>query len=161
MDRTRAAQLRERLFRISITLKGLDGVLEFIAGAALLVIKPEFILRTITFRTTDALADDPRDFVARHLQNFAEHFSVGTQHFATVYLLVHGAVKIVLVAALLKNKLHAYPWAMAIFGALIVYQFYRFTFTHSIMLIVLSGFDVVIIWLIWLEYRSKRRAAAA
>jgi uncharacterized membrane protein len=161
MDRTRAAQLRERLFRISVTVKGLDGVLEFIAGAALLVIKPEFILRTIAFMTQSELADDPRDFVARQVQNFAEHLSVGTQHFAAVYLLIHGIVKIVLVAALLKNKLHVYPWAMGIFGALILYQFYRFTYTHSMMLIVLSGFDLVVIGLIWLEYRSKTRPAAA
>ena len=159
MNRARAARLREWLFRISITLKGLDGVLEVIVGAALLVIRPEFIMQAIAFLTQDELADDPRDFIARQLENFADHFSVGTQHFAAVYLLIHGVVKVGLVAALLKNRLHVYPWAMGIFGALILYQFYRFTYTHSIMLIVLSSFDVVVIWLIWLEYRSKLRPA--
>jgi uncharacterized membrane protein len=161
MDRTRAARLRERLFRITVMVKGLDGALEFAAGVALLAIKPEFILRTIAFMTQDELSEDPRDFVARQMQNFAEHFSVGTQHFATVYLLIHGVVKLLLVVALLTNRLHTYPWAMAVFGALIGYQLYRFTYTHSLMLIVLSAFDAAVIWLIWLEYRSKTRPAVA
>jgi uncharacterized membrane protein len=161
MDRTRASRLREWLFRITVLVKGLDGVLEFCVGAALLAIKPEFIMRTIAFFTQDELADDPRDFVARQLQNFAAHFSVGTQHFATVYLLIHGSVKIVLAAALLKNRLHVYPWAMAVFGALIGYQLYRFTYTHSLMLLVLSAFDAAVVWLIWLEYRSRLRPVAA
>jgi uncharacterized membrane protein len=161
MDRTQAARLREWLFRITVTVKGLDGVLEFVAGVALLAIKPEFIVRTIAFITQDELAEDPRDFIAHQLHNAVEHFSVGTQHFAAAYLLIHGIVKVVLVLALLKNRLHVYPWAMAVFGALIAYQFYRFTYTHSLMLIVLSSFDIVVVWLIWLEYRSKMRPAVA
>jgi uncharacterized membrane protein len=161
MDRTRAAHLREWLFRITVTVKGLDGALEFIAGAALLVIKPEFILRTIAFMTQDELDEDSRDFVAHQLHNVAEHLSVGTQHFAAAYLLIHGIVKIALVVALLKNRIHVYPWAMAVFGALIAYQLYRFTYTHSVMLLVLSAFDAAVVWLIWLEYRSKLRPAVA
>ena len=158
MNRSR---LREWLFRISVTLKGIDGALELSAGAALLVIKPEFILRTIAFLTQDELAEDSRDFVAVHLARFAASFSVGAQHFAAAYLLLHGLVKVVLVAALLRNMLRVYPWAIAIFGALIIYQFYRFTYTHSLMLIGLTLFDVVVICMIWMEYRSRMRAAEA
>jgi uncharacterized membrane protein len=161
MDRTRAARLRERLFRITVAVKGVDGLLEFAAGAALLAIKPDFIMRTIAFLTQDDLSDDPRDFVARLLQNFAEHFSVHTQHFASFYLLIHGMVKMLLVVALLRNRLTVYPWAMAVFALLIAYQCYRFTYTHSVMLLVLSAFDATVIWLIWLEYRSKMRPAVA
>jgi uncharacterized membrane protein len=39
----------------------------------------------------------------------AQGFSVGTQNFDVFYLLSHGIVKLFLVAALLKNKLWAYP----------------------------------------------------
>jgi uncharacterized membrane protein len=46
-----------------------------------------------------------------------------------------------------------------VFGAFIVYQLYRFTFTHGIGLIALSVFDLVVIWLIWLEYRALRSHA--
>ena len=161
MNRARAAQLRERLFRITVVVKGVDAALEFVAGAALLAIKPEFIMRAIFFVTQDELAEDPRDFIANLLWNFAERFSIGTQRFAAIYLLIHGVVKILLVVALLKGLRWSYPWAMAVFGALVVYALYRFTITHSVMLVVLSVFDAMMIWLIWLEYRSKRHFAVA
>ena len=64
--------------------------------------------------------------------------------------------KLLLVGALLRRKLWAYPIAMIAFGAFILYQLYRFTFTHSIGLIALSVFDLAVIWLIWLEYRALR-----
>jgi uncharacterized membrane protein len=160
MYRASASQLRERFFRISVVLKGLDALAEIASGLALLVIKPEFFLRLISALTQDELEEDPRDFVANQLANLASHISIGAQHFAAFYLLAHGVVKIALVGALLKEKLWAFPWAIGVFGAFILYQLYRFTFTHSLGLIALSAFDVVVIWLIWLEYRARLRGAA-
>jgi uncharacterized membrane protein len=141
-------------------LKGLDALAEIVSGLALLIIKPEFFLRLISALTQDELEEDSRDFVANQLANLASHISIGAQHFAAFYLLVHGVVKIVLVVALLKDKLWAYPWAIGVFGAFIVYQLYRFTYTHSLGLIALSVFDVIVIWLIWLEYRAHLLRAA-
>lgn len=160
MHRATASALRERFFRISVVLKGLDALAEIVSGLALLIIKPEFFLRLISLLTQDELEEDSRDFVASQLANLASHISIGAQHFAAFYLLAHGVVKIVLVVALLKDKLWAYPWAIGVFGAFIVYQLYRFTYTHSLGLIALSVFDVIVIWLIWLEYRAHLRRAA-
>jgi uncharacterized membrane protein len=160
MHRASASALRERFFRISVVLKGLDALAEIVSGLALLIIKPEFFLRLIALLTQDELEEDPRDFVANQLANLASHISIGAQHFAAFYLLVHGVVKIILVVALLQDKRWAYPWAIGIFGAFIVYQLYRFTYTHSLGLIALSVFDVIVIWLIWLEYRARLRGAA-
>ena len=64
-------------------------------------------------------------------------------------------MKIVLVAALLKNKLWAYPWMIAFLGAFIVYQAYRLTFKLSFGLAALTFFDVVIAWLTFREYRKQ------
>jgi uncharacterized membrane protein len=60
------------------------------------------------------------------------------------------------VIALLKNKLWAYPWSLVVLGSFILYQIYRFTFTHSLALIVLTVFDLAVIWLIWREYQIVR-----
>jgi uncharacterized membrane protein len=87
----------------------------------------------------------------------ARHLSLGTEHFAAWYLLIHGVIKILLVVALLRAMLPAYPIAVIVFGAFIVYQLYRFTFTHSPGLIALSAFDGIVIWLIWFEYRALRQ----
>lgn len=157
MPVTASRSVRERLFRISVWLKGADAVLELIGGIGLLVVSPDLILRTVAFLTQDELVQDPRDFVANSALRAAQQLSLGTEHFAAFYLLAHGAVKILLVGALLRVKLWAYPTAVCVFGAFIVYQLYRFTFTHSVGLIALSLFDLGVIWLIWLEYRALKK----
>ncbi len=160
MERINSAKLRETLFRSSVSLKGLDAALEIVAGGALLAMSPDWILRTIAFLTQDELAEDPRDLVANYLLHAAQNFSLGSERFAALYLLSHGVIKIGLVAALLKAKLWAYPAALIVFGAFILYQLYRFTYTHGLGLIALSLFDLIVIWLIWLEYRALKVRAS-
>jgi uncharacterized membrane protein len=155
MSRARA---RELLFRVSVWLKGLHAALEIFGGVALFIISPGFILRAVASLTQDELAEDSRDFIATHLLHYAQSLSVGSQRFMAIYLLAHGVIKIVLVAALLKEKLSAYPVAMLVFAGFIAYQAYRFTFTHALGLIALSLFDCAVIWLVWLEYRALEAA---
>ncbi len=152
--------LREVSFRISIVLKGLNAALEIVGGVALVAVSPAFILRTVALLTQDELAEDPRDFIANYFLYAASHLSLSGQRFAAAYLLSHGVIKIGLVWALLKRKLWAYPLSIIVFGAFIVYQLYRFTFTHGVGLIALSVFDLLVIWLIYLEYRALQRGMA-
>ena len=65
-------------------------------------------------------------------------------------------MKIVLVTALLKNKLWAYPWMIAFLGIFIVYQLYRIALTPTIWLITLTVFDGLVVWLTYREYRKQR-----
>ena len=58
---------------------------------------------------------------------------------------------------LLREKLWAYPASFAVFGAFIAYQLYRYTFTHGFGLIALTLFDLVVMLLIWHEYRLLKR----
>ena len=157
MDGARKAKLRERLFRVGVWLKGVDAGLEIVGGVALLVVSPGFILSAVELLTQDELAQDPRDLIANHLLEAAKHLSLAGEHFMAFYLLSHGVSKLFLVIALLREKLWAYPIAVAVFGAFIIYQLYRFAFTHSIGLVALSLFDLVVIGLIWLEYRALKR----
>ena len=160
MNSLRRQQLRERLFRISVLLKGLNGALEILGGVALFAVSPAFILRTVALLTQDEIAEDPRDLVANSLRRAASHLSPASEHFAAIYLLIHGVIKIGLVGALLKRELWAYPAAVIVFGAFIIYELYRFALTHGLGLIALSLFDLVVIWLIYLEYRALKRGAA-
>ncbi|HQU25367.1 MAG TPA: DUF2127 domain-containing protein, partial [Acidiphilium sp.] len=82
--------------------------------------------------TQNELHEDPRDFIANHAMEIARHLPLGTEHFVAFYLLIHGAIKILLVGTLLTHKLGAYPAAMIIFGMFVTYQIYRFTFTHAV-----------------------------
>ena len=66
-----------------------------------------------------------------------------------------------MVAALLRNKLWAYPASLVVLGLFIVYQLYRFSDTHGAGLIILTAFDVVVMGLIWHEYRLVRDRRAS
>ena len=160
MERAARAYLRELLFRLSVILKGLDALLEVAGGIALWLVSPGLIIQVVHFLTQDEIAEDPHDLVANLLRHAASHFSLSGEHFMALYLLAHGVIKGFVVAALLKNKLWAYPAAIAVFGGFIVYQVYRFALMGGIGLIGLSVLDLIVIWLIWLEYRAMKEQKA-
>jgi uncharacterized membrane protein len=87
----------------------------------------------------------------------AQDFSVESKHFYAFYLLSHGLVKLLLVIGLLRGKFWSYPASLIVLGLFIVYQLYRFSFTHGIGLLLLTLFDVLVMVLIWHEYRLVRR----
>src|SRR6266849_1616120 len=92
-----------------------------------------------------------------HLLRLSERFSADTQFFAAMYLLVHGVVKVLLVWALFRAKLWAYPAAIVVFAAFGVYQMYRYFLSPSFAMIALTVLDVVVIVLTWMEYLRLKR----
>jgi len=151
----RPRDLLDQTFEIGIILKGLDGVLEMIGGLLLLVVSPATIDRVVTSLTQHELSEDPRDLVATHLLKTAHGLTGSAVLFGAVYLLAHGVVKIILVAALLKDELWAYPWMIVFLGIFIVYQVYRLSFKLSVGLTLLTVFDAFIAWLTYREYRKQ------
>jgi len=156
MREFRSGPLLDRSFRVSITLKGLHALLETIGGIALLMVDPRMVNRLVLTVLHQELSEDPRDFIATHLFRAYQSFASDGKHFASLYLLSHGAVKLVLVVALFRNKLWAYPSMIIMLAAFVCYQLYRFALTHSLVMILLTLFDLVVILLTWLEYGKQR-----
>ena len=146
----------DRAFRIAIVLKGLDGLLELVGGIALLFISPASINHLIRWATAHELAQDPNDLLARHLLHSASQLSTSSTLYGAIYLLLHGAAKVVLVIALLRDKLWAYPWLIALLIVFIVYQSYRLSYRFTAGLLLLTLFDVVVTVLTWREYQAHR-----
>ncbi len=142
-------------FRVSIILKGLHALLETVGGIVLLKVPAQTLNRVVMSILTQDFSRDPNDFVIRHLHRAFERLADGGSHFASWYLLSHGGVKLCLVLALLWNKLWAYPLMIVMLSAFIGYQMYRFTLTHSVAMIVLTVFDLIVIVLTWIEYRQQ------
>jgi uncharacterized membrane protein len=155
----RKGDLLDRAFLIGIVLKGLDGVLEVAGGILLLLVSPSTIDRIAQALTEHELSEDPHDFLATHLLHATGALSGASLRFGAVYLLAHGLVKIVLVTALLRNQLWAYPWTILFLIAFIAYQLYRLTFAPSLGLVLLTVFDAVVVWLTIREYARQRRIA--
>jgi uncharacterized membrane protein len=152
--------LLDRVFDVSITLKGLDGVLEVIGGVLLLFLTPHRLNAIVAFLTQHELSQDPNDFIATHLLLYTQRYTASTALFLAFYLFSHGIIKIVLVVALLQQRLWAYPLAIVVLGVFIVYQIYRLALHVSLGLLALTAFDVFIVGLTVLEYRKHRRKGA-
>ena len=146
-----------QIFVASVLFKGVHALIEIVGGVALYLISTEAIVHTINRFSRDQLIEDPDDWVATHLLEFARTFSVEAHNFYAFYLLSHGIVKAVLVVGLLREKLWAYPASFVVFGAFIAYQLYRYSFTHDFALILLSIFDLFVIYLAVHEYRLLRK----
>jgi uncharacterized membrane protein len=145
-----------KAFEVGIFLKGLDGLLEVIGGALVFVIKPSTINNIVMALLQHELSEDPSDLIANYLIYAAHHFSVETQVFASLYLLSHGIIKIFLVVSLWQGKLWSYPTAIVFFILFILYQGYRYSYTHSSWLIFLTIVDLFVVLLTWIEYKHVR-----
>jgi uncharacterized membrane protein len=144
------------LFRISVFLKGILSLGEIFAGLAVLFITPAKIGGAIIRYSASELAEEPGSFWAIHTLHLAQQFSLSPRAFLAIYLLSRGVIKFGLVLALLNNKLWAYPLSLAVLGIFIVYQLYRILIAYSPLLVALTLFDLVVVWLIWHEYRVVR-----
>ena len=144
------------LFETSLLLKGIFAALESVAGFGLLVTGHSAIMRMADWLTRNELIEDPTDPMAAHIGNLAARFDASSQHFYAIYLLTHGLVKLVVVLLLARKIAAAYPLAIAVFAAFIAYQLHRWSLTHSPMMLILSAFDMLLIWLTWREWREWR-----
>ncbi|HEV2593915.1 MAG TPA: DUF2127 domain-containing protein [Sphingomicrobium sp.] len=129
-----------QIFVVSLAAKGGHALIEIAGGLALYLLGAATIADLIR----------PHEWVAHH-------FRPSEQYFYAFYLLSHGVVKGVLVFYLLREKLWAYPASIAVFGLFILYQLYRYSFTHDVGLILLSIFDLFVIYLALHEYRLLRK----
>jgi uncharacterized membrane protein len=160
VSRFRPGDSLDRIFEIGIILKGLDGVLETIGGLLLLTFTPATINSLVASLTQHELSEDPNDFIANHLLGYAQGLTGRTVTFAALYLLLHGIVKIVLVAALLRNQIWAYPWMIGFLLIFIVYQIYQIVLSPTLGLSALTIFDSAIVWLTWQEWRKQTAGRA-
>lgn len=152
----------DRLFRIAVVLKGLDGASQLLAGIALLFIPAKAITDLVQLIVTRDLVGNPAGMLATHLQTAVQDFTGGSTHtFVIVYLLVHAVIKLGLVVALLRKVTPAYPIAAGALGVFVVFEVLRAVHTHSIALPIFAALDVLIIVLVVREYLHLRRERVA
>jgi uncharacterized membrane protein len=125
----------DRAFQIGIIAKGINGLAELVGGLLLLFATPGSIHYLVAALTQGELSEDPNDVIARYLLHTADGLTGSAVVFGAVYLLLHGAVKVGLVIALLLNKLWAYPCTITVLLIFIGYQLYRIVLQPSLGLL--------------------------
>ncbi len=120
----------------------------------------ELIIRLATALTRAELMEDPQDLFANALRHATEGFSTDAQSFAPGISSAMGLIKLVLVVAVLMNRVWAYPAFIVAMIGFIVYQVYRMTFDVSFVLAAITVLDLIVLLLAWHEYGFLRRANA-
>src|SRR5665213_4035858 len=135
-------------------------MLEVLGGLLLLVATSDSIHSVVWTLTEHEISEDPTDTIAGLLRHATDTLSLDTRMFASVYLVVHGIIKLWLVVSLLRELKWAFPVALGFLGAFTAYQLYRFAHTHSIALLVFSVVDLFIMGMVWREYAVRRNTGA-
>lgn len=143
----------DKLFEIGVLMKALFGFVEILTGVAIALAGKLIVNNLIIAWTQQEILEDPHDLIANSIIKIGNSFSL----FAIFYLIAHGIINIFLVAALLKKKAWAYHWAMVAFCGFIVYQIYRYFHSYSITLFCLTIFDILFVFIIFLEYRKLKK----
>lgn len=151
--------LLKKGYRLGLFVKGLDGAIEMAGGLFLLIIPQAELRGLLTDWATAELTKDPHDIIATWLTHLDQRLTHGLELFAAIYLVIHGLIKIVLAVSLIKEKHWAFPPAIVILFAFIVYQSYQIGHTRSLALSFLTVLDIIILSLVIWDYRRLRRLA--
>ena len=142
-------------FDLALLLKAVNGGLEIFGAFLILVVPPSLVLKIVEFLTSGELAQDPGDPIVSTLYIAAQAFTIRTHYLLAFYLVLHGAIKVMLVIVIFVGKRIAYPLfmiALTIFGT---YEAYRGFVRHEILLQVLAIFDFSLLMLTAYEYRRR------
>jgi uncharacterized membrane protein len=148
----------ERLFKVALLVKGIDGAAELVGALVLVLVSGATVQRLVAEVLAHDLLGSPDGSLARHFVAGTSEFVSGDRTFAVLYLGLHGVVKLALVVALLRKWRPAFPVAVVVLGAFVVYEIVRAVHTGSIVLPFLAALDVAIIVLVVREYLRLRRS---
>lgn len=156
VESTRRSVL-DHVFGIGVVVKGIDGAIELVVGVALLLV-PGWVDAVLDAIIDKALAGSSTvDVLIATVVGHADtQLASGGTALLIAFLIAHGAIKLGLVYALLKRILRAYPWAIGILGVFLVYQLVALSMSPSVLQVLFSALDLVIIVLVWREYRELR-----
>jgi uncharacterized membrane protein len=145
------------LFRVSIWLKALGSMGEMLAGISIAFIPSTFVLHTALLFAQGDIDGDSDDFLAHGLVSAAHSFVRSNNLLIGVYLFIRGLVQFLLVLALFKNKVWAYPLLLLVLLILVITQGYAIYVSHSIVASVITVIDLITMVLVWHEYGIVRR----
>ncbi|MDB5237401.1 MAG: hypothetical protein JWL88_503 [Parcubacteria group bacterium] len=140
-------------YLISIILKGLISLNETITGIALLFI-PASLFLAFTEWVSNYVPTS--GFVGSHIAAELQSFTTGTSHFLAFYLLSRGAIKLIIIIALLMKKLWAYPALLIVMTGFLIYQAYQIATTGSLIVVGITLLDLVVMYFVWREWRIVR-----
>jgi uncharacterized membrane protein len=144
------------LFEFSILLKAVGSIGEMVAGIFVAFVSDAFVLHLASLLTQGINDVDNDDFLARIAVDAAHLLAVSNNWLVGGYLFVRGLVQFLLVIALFKNKIWAYPAMLFVLLFLVVTQSYEIYRSGSVPTIIITIIDIATIYFVWREYLVVR-----
>jgi len=147
-------------FIVSICIKTLTGLVETVSGFLLVYLSPAVLTGILNRLSRGEQLEVPQDFFLVYAHQYLNHLTAATKNFAGLYILAHGIINLLLVLGLVKEKTWAYLVAIGVLASFMFYQIFRIAVNHSLLLSVLTVFDVLFVIVIWHEYNYLTRRLA-
>lgn len=145
-------ELLDVSFNAMLLGKSIFAFVEFLSGLLLIFIPLDLIKSTIQHLAA-SIAFAP---LSSMITNAGERVTSDATLFAVIYLLLHGALKLVTLALLWRKILWSYPLSIVLLLGFITYQMFEFFNHGAISMLVLCVVDLVMIALTLLEYRKLK-----
>ena len=145
-------ELLDFSFNAMLLGKSIFAFVEFLSGLLLIFIPLDLIKSTIQHLAA-SIAFAP---LSSMITNAGERVTSDATLFAVIYLLLHGALKLVTLALLWRKILWSYPLSIVLLLGFITYQMFEFFNHGAIPMLALCVVDLVMITLTLLEYRKLK-----
>lgn len=149
-----------RLFLISVWIKGGAGLLETLAGIPFFFVTPRVIEDFVVLLTAPELSEDPNRLDCHYHPPCCSALFCGYRAICRRLSYHSRPDQDFFSRRSLAGKIVAYPTSLWFLVAFIVYQCDRYAYTHSIWLVLLTVLDVIVAFLIWHEYQSRKQLYA-
>lgn len=129
------------------------GFLRIILGLVTLNFIGTPLIDVITVLMGHERVEDPNDILFVFVSQLLAGHPLYISYFIAFHFIFWGVVDIVLSYNLIKYRLWAFPVSLSLIGIFILYEMVRFSYTHSIILLGVMCVDLVVVWLVWREYK--------
>lgn len=147
-------------FLTAVAIKGLDGLIETLAGIAVAILGTEGIYFFVIRFTAPELDLHPASKTIHLLRHGASDLTHMSSRFVVIWLLVHGILKLALAIELLRDRSWIFPVAALILSGFVAFMAYKLSIHYSPWLLAFAMFDFVTVLLVLNEWRSHRMRRA-
>jgi uncharacterized membrane protein len=144
-------------FLAAIAIKGLDGLIEAVAGLIFAIAGSERVYDFALWATAPELERHPASHAVHAIRHGAYGLTHASHRFVITYLLIHGLIKLALVINLMIEKMWVFPVSVALLLGFIAVMGVKLTHQWSAWLFAFAMFDVITVALVAHEWRVRRQ----
>lgn len=148
-------------YMVTVAIKGIDGAIETLLGLLLAATGTQKFANVILSFIVPELEEHPTSRMWQAAHHGATHLAQGDGHFAVIYLLIHGWLKVAIAYNLLLEKQWIFIPAIVVLLGFIGFMGAHLAQEWSIWLFALAMFDVVTLALVVNEYVRLNALLAA